>query len=64
MTILGVDATTADIYGRIKHELRAKDYTMPDNELWIAATAIQCGLTLAARDIHFDWIAGLNVEQW
>jgi predicted nucleic acid-binding protein len=51
-------------YGRIKHELRAKDYTMPDYVLWIAATAIQYGLTLAARDIHFDWIAGLNVEQW
>ncbi|HEY7023114.1 MAG TPA: PIN domain-containing protein [Ktedonobacterales bacterium] len=64
MTILGIDAVTADIYGRIKHELRVKGYTMPDNDLWIGATAIQYGLTLAARDVHFDWIDGLTVEQW
>jgi predicted nucleic acid-binding protein len=37
---------------------------MPTNDLWIAATAIQHGLTLAARDIQFDWIDGLSVEQW
>jgi tRNA(fMet)-specific endonuclease VapC len=64
MTILGVDAITADIYGRIKHELRTKSYTMPDHDLWIAVAAIQYGLTLAARDIHFDWIDGLSIEQW
>jgi tRNA(fMet)-specific endonuclease VapC len=37
---------------------------MPANDIWIAAISIQYGLTLAARDIHFDWIDGLNVEQW
>jgi tRNA(fMet)-specific endonuclease VapC len=37
---------------------------MPDNDLWIAATAIQYDITLAARDGHFDWIDGLKVEQW
>ena len=37
---------------------------LPDNDLWIAATAIQYGLTLAARDHHFTWIAGLMLEQW
>jgi tRNA(fMet)-specific endonuclease VapC len=61
---LSLDSATARIYGRIQHELRIKGYTMPTNDLWIAATAIQYGLTLAARDIHFDWIDGLSVEQW
>ena len=28
------------------------------------AAAIQYGLTLAARDHHFTWIAGLSLEQW
>jgi tRNA(fMet)-specific endonuclease VapC len=37
---------------------------MPDNDLWIAATAIQYNITLAAHDAHFDWITGLLVEQW
>lgn len=64
MTIVGTDGTTALIYGRIKDELKRKGFTMPDNDLWIAATAIQYDLTLAARDAHFNWIAGLRVEQW
>lgn len=64
ITILPVDAATAPIYGRIKHDLKLKGLTMPDNDLWIAATAIQYSVTLAARDAHFNWIGGLRVEQW
>lgn len=63
-TVLAVDATTALIYGRIGQELKRKGFTMPDNDLWIAATAIQYDVTLAARDAHFNWIDGLRVEQW
>src|SRR5262249_50212690 len=36
---LSVDSATARIYGRIQHELRIKRYTMPTNDLWIAAIA-------------------------
>ncbi len=64
MTILGVDATTARLYGRIKNDLKSKGLAIPDNDLWIAAIAIQYGVMLAARDTHFDWIDGLSVEQW
>ncbi len=63
-TILGTDAMTADIYGRIKQDLKRQGLLMPDNDLWIAATAIQYDVTLAARDAHFNWISGLRVEQW
>jgi tRNA(fMet)-specific endonuclease VapC len=51
-------------YGYIKHEQRMKGQMLPDNDLWIAATAIHYGLTLAARDHHFTWIADLSLEQW
>ena len=64
MTILGVDAIAAEIYGRIKDDLRRRHFFMPDNDLWIAATAIQYGVTLAARDAHFTWITDLSSEQW
>jgi tRNA(fMet)-specific endonuclease VapC len=63
-TILGTDAVTADIYGRLRQELKHKGFSMPDNDLWIAATAIQYDVTLAARDAHFNWIDGLRAEQW
>ena len=64
VTVLAVDNQTARIYGRFKHEQSARGLILPDNDLWIAATAIQYGLTLAARDRHFMWIAGLDLEQW
>jgi predicted nucleic acid-binding protein len=53
ITILTCDHATARIYGHFKHEQSAKGLILPDNDLWIAATAIQYRLTLAARDRHF-----------
>ena len=64
VTILMVDSTIARFYGRIKHEQRTKGLMLPDNDLWIAATALQYELTLVARDQHFNWIEGLSLEQW
>ena len=64
LTIRASHATTAQMYGRIKQTLKSKGLFMPDNDLWKAATAIQYGMTLAARDTHFDWIDELHVEQW
>ena len=64
LAVLDVDAITATTYGRIKREQRVKGQMLPDNDLWIAASAIQYGLTLAARDVHFAWIDGLSCEQW
>ncbi len=64
LSVLKADYITAKIYGYIKHEQRMKGQMLPDNDLWIAATAIQYGLTLAARDHHFTWIADLLLEQW
>ena len=64
MTVLATDHATARKYGLLKHEQRTKGLMLPDNDLWIAATALQYGLTLAARDQHFTWITGLALEQW
>lgn len=61
---LAPDATTARIYAQAKQDLKRQGLTMPDNDLWIAATSMQYDVTLAARDTHFDWITGLRVEQW
>ena len=61
MTILVCDTETARQYGRIKVELRRKGRPIPENDMWIAAVALQHGLTLATRDAHFDAIDGLTV---
>jgi len=57
-------ATTAQQYGDIKNQLRAKGRPIPENDIWIAAIAMQYQLTLVARDGHFHEVDGLQVEAW
>lgn len=64
MATLGCDGATARHYGRIKDDLRAKGRPIPENDIWIAAVAVQHGLTVVSRDDHFANIAGLPVEVW
>jgi len=62
--ILGCDTTTAQYYGAIKNQLRAKGQPIPENDIWIAAIAKQHQLTLVTRDGHFRAVDGLTIEQW
>jgi len=48
------DLATARVYGEIKTALRRLGRPLPENDIWIAAIAIQHGLTLVSRDAHFD----------
>lgn len=41
-----------------------KGCPIPDNDIWIAATAMQYGLSLATRDKHFREIDGLSLVIW
>jgi len=62
--VLACDADTAREYGRVKDQLRAKGRPVPENDIWIAAIALQHRLTLVSRDAHFAEIEGLSVERW
>ena len=62
--ILGCDTATAKIYGPIRHKLRLKGRPLPENDVWIAAVAMQHSLTLVTRDAHFQEIEGLILEEW
>lgn len=61
---LACDLETADWYGIIKARLQQKGRLIPDNDIWIAAIAMQHGLILVTRDSHFDEIESLQVESW
>jgi tRNA(fMet)-specific endonuclease VapC len=58
------DTVTAQCYGRIKTDLRAKGRSIPENDLWIAAIARQHSLTLITSDGHFAQIEELAIEKW
>lgn len=57
--MLEIDETTADFYAQIFFELRQKGRPIPSNDLWLAASALQHGLSLATYDDHFSAISGL-----
>ena len=58
------DNATARFYGEIKTWLRHKGRPIPDNDIWIAATAKQHSLSLVTRDEHFGEIDNLNLIRW
>lgn len=50
---LTVDDETADRYSIIRDDLRRAGTPIPTNDLWIAASAMQHGLTVVTTDPHF-----------
>lgn len=58
------DEGTARSYGYIKNRLQKKGRPIPENDIWIAASAHQHGLILASRDPHFCEVEGLPLETW
>jgi predicted nucleic acid-binding protein len=61
--ILPIDADTAEFYAQVFHELKLKGRPIPSNDLWLAASALQHGLSLATFDDHFSSISGLLLTQ-
>ena len=62
--ILSCDAVTACYYGRVKEVIRQKGKPIPENDIWVAAIALQYDLTLITRDEHFNEVAELAIESW
>ena len=62
--VLETDAETAYEYGLLRNELRIKGRPIPENDIWIAASARQHNLTLVSRDRHFAEVENLRWEQW
>ncbi len=63
-SILLCNVVTAQHYGIVKDALRARGKPIPENDVWIAAIAVQYGLALATRDDHFARVEGLTVLKW
>jgi tRNA(fMet)-specific endonuclease VapC len=64
LIVLTCDAHTGRKFGEVKGKLRAKGKPIPENDIWIAAVALQHDLTLVTRDKHFDHVDGLRTEVW
>ncbi len=64
ISIVAVDVEVAETYGRIKTQLRRIGKPIPENDMWIAATAMRHRLPLIANDNHFRNVEGLTLIRW
>ncbi len=62
--LVSCDEGTSRLFGEIKASLRRKGRPIPDNDIWIAASAKQHSLTLVTRDGHFEEVDGLALVRW
>lgn len=58
----GVDAETASRYAVILNALRNAGTSIPTNDIWIAASAMQHGLRLLTTDAHYRHITQVIVD--
>ena len=64
LAVLNPDGRTAMKYAEISAALERAGQPIPENDLWIAAVAVECDMPLATRDAHFDRVPGLAVLDW
>ena len=62
--VLSCGAETAQRYGALKARLRASGTPLPENDLWIAALALEHDLTLVTRDAHFALVPEISTVTW
>ena len=58
------DSGTAEEYARLHAELARAGTPIPSNDLWIAALAVERGMTVVTSDDHFRRIPSLVLENW
>ena len=58
--VLDITSATAEVYARLRVDLKKKDKPIPENDLWIAALYVEHQVRLAAVDGHFDAVDSLQ----
>lgn len=64
VTLLSPNQYTAQIYGDIRLSLALKGQPIPENDLWIAATARQYAMAVLTSDAHFKRIECIELKMF
>jgi tRNA(fMet)-specific endonuclease VapC len=62
--VLSVTAETAVTYAALRVALKELGRTIPANDAWIAALALEHRLPVLSRDTHFDSVPDLQRTSW
>ncbi len=60
----GIPQGAADHYARIKLDSERAGTPLDENDLWIAAAALERGAVLVTSDTDFQRVTGLRIEDW
>jgi tRNA(fMet)-specific endonuclease VapC len=65
LTVLPFEEGSARVYGRLKAELWRRGDVIGDEDMQIAAIALERDFTVVTANVrHFDLVPGLPVENW
>ncbi len=59
-----ITTATSQSYAHLRNLLHTKGTSIPANDMWIAALALQHRLPVLSRDTHFDAVDGLTRIGW
>jgi len=62
--LISIDESIAARYAAVRLQLKKKGRPLPENDIWIAASCLELGITLLTRDTHFDFVPELQVINW
>lgn len=62
--VIPIDEGVAQAYSGIRYDLKVRGRSLPDNDLWIAATAMANDYVLVSHDEGFRHVTGLKLEDW
>ena len=63
VVLASVSSVTSLYYSKIYKALKASGQMIPQNDIWIAASAIEKGYVLATHDEHFSQIPMLRLAE-
>jgi predicted nucleic acid-binding protein len=62
--VVSVDGATAEHYASIRFGLKSRGMPIPENDIWIAALALQYRLPVLSREKHFSFIPEIRHVTW
>lgn len=63
-TVLAILESTTNAYAAIRHDLKKAGTPVPENDIWIAALALEYSLRILSNDRHFDAIPHVRRVDW